>query len=81
MLDPRPACGPPGAHPHAPIAVVLGDADTIAADGAELYDMVRGDNPLNRFISLPGRDHVNALTSGAFRRGALTFAAEVEAAE
>ena len=73
--------GHPGAHPHAPIAVVLGDADTIAADGAELYDMVRGDNPLNRFISLPGRDHVNALTSGAFRRGALAFAAEVEAAE
>ena len=73
--------GHPGAHPHAPIAVVLGDADTIAADGAELYDMVRDDNPLNRFISLPGRDHVNALTSGAFRRGALAFAAEVEAAE
>ncbi len=73
--------GHPGAHPHAPIAVVLGDADTIAADGAELYDMVREDNPLNRFISLPGRDHVNALTSGAFRRGALAFAAEVEAAE
>ena len=72
--------GHPGAHPHAPIAVVLGDADTIAADGAELYDMVRGDNPLNRFISLPGRDHVNALTSGAFRRGALAFAADVEAA-
>lgn len=72
--------GDPGAHPHAPVAVVLGDADTIAADGAELYDMVRGNNPLNRFISLPGRDHVNALTSGAFRRGALAFAAEVEAA-
>ena len=72
--------GDPGAHPHAPIAVVLGDADTIAADGAELYDMVRDDNPLSRFISLPGRDHVNALTSGAFRRGALAFAAEVEAA-
>ena len=70
-----------GAHPRAPIAVVLGDADTIAADGAELYDMVRDNNPLNRFISLPGRDHVNALTSGAFRRGALAFAAEVEAAE
>ena len=73
--------GHPGAHPHAPIAVVLGDSDTIAADGAELYDMVRGNNPLNRFISLAGRDHVNALTSGAFRRGALAFAAEVEAAE
>ena len=73
--------GHPGAHPRVPIAVVLGDADTIAADGAELYDMVRKDNQLNRFISLPGRDHVNALTSGAFRRGALAFAAEVEAAE
>lgn len=73
--------GDPGAHPRVPVAVVLGDADTIAADGAELYDMVRGNNPLNRFISLPGRDHVNALTSGAFRRGALAFAAEVEAAE
>ena len=73
--------GDPGAHSHAPVAVVLGDADTIAADGAELYDMVRDDNPLNRFISLPGRDHVNALTSGVFRRGALAFAAEVEATE
>ena len=73
--------GHPGAHPRVPVAVVLGDADTIAANGAELYDMVRGNNPLNRFISLPGRDHVNALTSGAFRRGALAFAADVEAAE
>ena len=73
--------GHPGAHPRVPVAVVLGDADTIAADGAELYDMVREDDPLNRFIPLPGRDHVNALTSGAFRRGALAFAADVEAAE
>ena len=79
--SPNLPAGHPGAHPHAPIAVVLGDSDTIAADGAELYDMVRGNNPLNRFISLPGRDHVNALTSGAFRRGALAFAADVEAAE
>lgn len=78
--SPELPAGHPGAHPHAPVAVVLGDADTIAADGAELYDMVREDNPLNRFISLPGRDHVNALTSGAFRRGALAFAAEVDAA-
>lgn len=79
--SPNLPAGHPGAHPHAPIAVVLGDADTIAADGTELYDMVRDDNPLNRFISLPGRDHVNALTSGVFRRGALAFAAEVEATE
>ena len=78
--SPNLPAGHPGAHPHAPIAVVLGDSDTIAADGAELYDMVRGNNPLNRFISLAGRDHVNALTSGAFRRGALAFAADVEAA-
>lgn len=79
--SPNLPAGHPGAHPHAPVAVVLGDADTIAADGAELYDMVRDDNPLNRFISLPGRDHVNALTSGVFRRGALAFAAEVDATE
>jgi len=79
--SPNLPAGHPGAHPHAPIAVVLGDADTIAADGAELYDMVRDDNPLNRFISLPGRDHVNALTSGVFRRGALAFVAEVDATE
>lgn len=79
--SPNLPAGHPGAHPHAPIAVVLGDADTIAADGAELYDMVHDDNPLNRFISLPGRDHVNALTSGVFRRGALAFAAEVDATE
>ena len=79
--SPELPAGDPGAHPRVPVAVVLGDADTIAADGAELYDMVREDNPLNRFITLPGRDHVNALTSGVFRRGALAFAAEVEAAE
>lgn len=79
--SPNLPAGHPGAHPHAPVAVMLGDADTIAADGAELYDMVSKDNPLNRFISLPGRDHVNALTSGVFRRGALAFAAEVDATE
>ena len=79
--SPNLPAGHPGAHPRVPVAVVLGDADTIAADGAELYDMVRDDNPLNRFISLPGRDHVNALTSGVFRRGALAFAAEAEATE
>lgn len=79
--SPELPAGNPGAHPRVPVAVVLGDADTIAADGAELYDMVREDNPLNRFISLPGRDHVNALTSGVFRRGALAFAAEAEATE
>ena len=79
--SPELPAGDPGAHPRVPVAVVLGDADTIAADGAELYDMVREDNPLNRFISLPGRDHVNALTSGVFRRGALAFAAEAEATE
>ena len=79
--SPELPAGNPGAHPRVPVAVVLGDADTIAADGAELYDMVRDDNPLNRFIPLPGRDHVNALTSGVFRRGALAFAAEAEATE
>lgn len=79
--SPELPAGDLGAHPRVPVAVVLGDADTIAADGAELYDMVREDNPLNRFITLPGRDHVNALTSGAFRRGALAFAAEAEATE
>ena len=79
--SPELPAGNPGAHPRVPVAVVLGDADTIAADGAELYDMVREDNPLNRFISLPDRDHVNALTSGVFRRGALAFAAEAEATE
>ncbi len=79
--SPELPAGNPGAHPRVPVAVVLGDADTIAADGAELYDMVREDNPLNRFIPLPGRDHVNALTSGVFRRGALAFAAEAEATE
>lgn len=79
--SPELPAGNPGAHPRVPVAVVLGDADTIAADGAELYDMVREDNPLNRFISLPDRDHVNALTSGVFRRGALAFATEAEATE
>ena len=79
--SPELPAGHPGAHPRVPVAVVLGDADTIAADGAELYDMVRDNNPLNRFIPLPGRDHVNALTSGVFRRGALAFAAEAEATE
>ena len=46
--------GHPGAHPHAPIAVVLGDADTIAADGAELYDMVRRRQPAQP-LHLPAR--------------------------
>ena len=79
--SPELPAGAPGAHPRMPVMVVLGGVDTIAADGAELYEMVRADHPLNRFLSLPGRDHVNALTAGLFRRGALSFASEVEAAD
>ena len=52
--DPRICRRPPGRRIRAyPLRWYSGDADTIAADGAELYDMVRDNNPLNRFISCP----------------------------
>ena len=62
----------------APLAV--GTEDNVAADAHELYDMVASDNPQNELLLLPGRDHVNALTAGVFRRAALAFSQDSEAA-
>lgn len=69
-----------GQRPHCPILMAVGTEDNVAADAHELYDMVASDNPQNELLLLPGRDHVNALTAGVFRRAALAFSQDSEAA-
>ena len=69
-----------GQRPRCPILMAVGTEDSVAADAHELYDMVASDNPQNELLLLPGRDHVNALTAGVFRRAALAFSQDSEAA-
>ena len=64
-----------GRLPAAPVLLVAGDEDSIAADTPLLLESLEAANRPVELLMLPGRDHVNALTSGVFRRAALAHAA------
>ena len=68
------AANPPFPYPHVPILIAIGSEDSIAADGRRLYPLLQRVHPYLKFLDIPGRDHVSALTSGVFRRNALAFA-------
>jgi pimeloyl-ACP methyl ester carboxylesterase len=52
-----------------PILVVVGDQDEIAAEAPQLIELV----PSARLVTIPGRDHLSAVTSAEFKRVALEF--------
>lgn len=52
-----------------PILVVVGDHDDIARDAPELVELI----PSARLVTIPGRDHMSALTSRDFKQAALDF--------
>ncbi len=52
-----------------PILIVVGDRDDLAAGAPELIELI----PTARLVTLPGRDHMSAVTSGEFKRAALDF--------
>ncbi|MCR8670961.1 alpha/beta fold hydrolase [Agrococcus sp. HG114] len=63
---------PAQAPPPVPTLLMTGDRDDRASDTRELVALL----PDGRFEEIPGRNHVNAPTSGAFRRTASAFLAE-----
>lgn len=77
-LDPHKITG--GDQPRCPTLVAAGGEDTVARDAHTIFELIRGDNPHNQWLSIPGRNHINALTAGVFRRAALTFAQQTDAA-
>lgn len=62
---------PEQAPPTAPTLLMTGDRDTRAPDSASLVPLLAD----GRFAPIPGRNHMNAPTSGAFRREATAFLA------
>jgi len=62
---------PEAAPPAMPTLLMTGDKDRRAADTQELLPLL----PDGRFEPIPGRNHMNAPTSGTFRRRAAEFLA------
>ena len=52
-----------------PILVVVGDQDELAGGAAELIELI----PSARLVTIPGRDHLSAVTAREFKRAALEF--------
>ena len=60
---------PAEAVPAMPVLLVAGDLDTFAAGNAELAEL----SGQAELLRLPGRTHVNAVTSRAFKQAAVSF--------
>ena len=52
-----------------PILIVVGDQDELADGAAELIELI----PSARLVTIPGRDHLSAVTAREFKRAALEF--------
>lgn len=52
-----------------PILIVVGDQDELAGGAAELIELI----PSARLVTIPGRDHLSAVTAREFKRAALEF--------
>ncbi|NNG35312.1 alpha/beta fold hydrolase [Nakamurella aerolata] len=57
--------------PEQPLLLVAGADDKVAAGAERLAASL----PAGQFLSIPGRDHVSAVTARAFRHGAVDFLA------
>jgi pimeloyl-ACP methyl ester carboxylesterase len=52
-----------------PILIVVGDHDEVARDAPELIELI----PTARLVTIPGRDHMTAVTARDFKQAALDF--------
>lgn len=59
--------------PSVPTLVVAGSRDEIAAGAGQLADWVRAAGAPARYVELPGRNHINALTSREYKQAVLDF--------
>jgi hypothetical protein len=66
---------PAEAVPHVPLLLVSGDQDERAASLPQLAGLARNAGAMVEQVTLPGRNHTNAITSRAFKQAAITFLA------
>lgn len=59
--------------PEVPTLVVAGAKDPIAVGGRELAHLVESRGVAAEFLELPGRNHVNALTSREYKAAVVDF--------
>jgi pimeloyl-ACP methyl ester carboxylesterase len=66
---------PAEAVPHMPMLLVAGDKDERATTMAQLAELGLRAGSMAEQLVLPGRNHTNAITSRAFKQGAISFLA------
>ena len=66
---------PSEAVPHMPMLLVAGDQDERAGSLPQLAELAEGAGGLAEQLTLPGRNHTNAVTSRAFKQAAISFLA------
>ncbi|MDQ0922965.1 pimeloyl-ACP methyl ester carboxylesterase [Pseudarthrobacter sp. W1I19] len=66
---------PAEAVPHVPMLLVAGDQDERAGSLPQLAELAQGAGGLAEQLTLPGRNHTNAVTSRAFKQAAISFLA------
>ncbi|WP_150460021.1 alpha/beta fold hydrolase [Nesterenkonia ebinurensis] len=59
--------------PAVPTLVVAGTKDEIAAGSPHLADLVSAAGAESRFVEIPGRNHINALTAREYKQEVLSF--------
>jgi pimeloyl-ACP methyl ester carboxylesterase len=64
---------PAEAVPHMPMLLVAGDKDERATTMAQLAELGLRAGSMTELLVLPGRNHTNAITSRAFKQGAISF--------
>jgi pimeloyl-ACP methyl ester carboxylesterase len=64
---------PAEAVPHVPMLLVAGDQDERAGSLPKLAELARGAGAMAEQLTLPGRNHTNAVTSRAFKQAAISF--------
>jgi pimeloyl-ACP methyl ester carboxylesterase len=64
---------PAEAVPHMPMLLVAGDKDERAITMAQLAELGLRAGSMAEQLVLPGRNHTNAITSRAFKQGAISF--------
>ncbi|MCU1434647.1 MAG: hydrolase [Pseudarthrobacter sp.] len=64
---------PAEAVPHMPMLLVAGDKDERAGTMPRLADLAARAGSMAEQLVLPGRSHTNAITSRAFKQGAISF--------
>lgn len=64
---------PAEAVPHMPMLLVAGDQDDRAATMPQLAELAIRAGSMAEQLTLPGRNHTNAITSRAFKQGAIAF--------